>query len=71
MLYSITFWTNDNMAKFWDYVQMLLETIQPGIMLTVAIVLVGLLIGVIVRSFKKTEDDENNDRDYEIRRYNR
>ncbi|QGH32593.1 hypothetical protein GI584_00165 [Gracilibacillus salitolerans] len=69
MFYSITFWTNENMMEFWSNVRMLLETIQPGIMLTVAIVLVGALIGVIVRSFKKTEDDENNDRDYEIRRY--
>ncbi len=57
------------MSEFWGYVKMLLETIQPGIMLTVAIVLAGALVGVVVRSFKKTEDDENNDRDYEIRRY--
>ncbi|WP_208592324.1 hypothetical protein [Gracilibacillus suaedae] len=69
MFYSITFWTNESMSEFWGYVKMLLETIQPGIMLTVAIVLAGALVGVVVRSFKKTEDDENNDRDYEIRRY--
>lgn len=67
---SITFWTDSNMAQFWENNKMLLETIQPGIMLVTAISLLGLLIGVIVRAVKKSDDEDDDDhRDYEVRHY--
>lgn len=47
---------------------MLLTAIQPGIMLTVAVVVAGFLIGMIVRMFRKT-DEEEHEKDFEIKRY--
>ncbi len=69
MLGSINFWTNARMLEFWENVKMLLETIQPGIMLTFAIVVAGLLLGIVVRLFKKTEKQEDTDDEIEIHRY--
>lgn len=65
---DIVFWTNDNMATFWGYVKMLLETIQPGIMITVAIVAAGFLLSIIIKAVRKGEKDKDDD-EIEIRRY--
>ncbi|UOQ47218.1 hypothetical protein MUN88_14195 [Gracilibacillus caseinilyticus] len=70
MLYTITFWTDQNMGEFWGNVKMLLQTIQPGIMLVFALSTAGLLIGLVVRLFHKSaKDGEDHEDDYEIRRY--
>lgn len=72
---SIDFWTPENFNTFWGYVKMLLETIQPGVMLVVAIATAGLLLGIIVRIYKEASKKEverrtdDNGEDYEIRRY--
>lgn len=68
MLAQITFWNDNTMMEFWENIKMLLTAIQPGIMLTVAIVLAGFLIGMVVRMFRKT-DEEEHEKDFEIKRY--
>lgn len=64
----IDFWTNQNMGEFWGFVKMLLETVQPGVMLVVAVAALGLLLGIIVKAFRKSSGD-TEDEDVEIRRY--
>ncbi len=66
---SIDFWTTSNMNEFWGYVRMLLETISPGIMITVAVVAVGLLVGIVVSTWRKAQKDQEQEQDYEVRRY--
>lgn len=68
---DIEFFTPANMAIFWDYVETLLKTISPGVMLVVAVSCVGLLLGIVVRSWvqasKKDKDEEDDE--IEIRHY--
>lgn len=71
----IDFWTDRNFGEFWGFVKMLLQTISPGVMLVVAVVAVGLLLGVIIRTVKDASTDQVEKRysedgeDYEVRRY--
>lgn len=65
---SIDFWSNDNMGTFWGFVRMLLELVQPGVMIFVATLGVGLLISIIVKAVRKADKDEE-DEEIEVRRY--
>ncbi|AIF45723.1 hypothetical protein [Virgibacillus sp. SK37] len=65
---KITFWNDSTMSEFWGYVRMLLEGIQPGVMLVAAVAAAGLLLGIIVKAFRKSDQDED-DQDVEVRHY--
>ncbi|CDQ42111.1 hypothetical protein [Virgibacillus salexigens] len=71
----VDFWTNQNMGEFWGFVKMLLQSIQPGVMIVVAVAAAGLLLGIIIKTVKTANDDEverrsvDDGEDYEIRRY--
>lgn len=64
---GIEFWDENSMLEFWGLVRMLLEGISPGVMITAAISAVGLLLVMVVKSWRKSSDDQ--DEDIEIRRY--
>lgn len=64
---SIDFWTADNTGQFWGFVRMLLETIQPGVMLMAAVSGVAILITIIVKVFRR--GSEEKEEDYEIKHY--
>lgn len=72
---EINFWNSENMLQFWSYVRLLLEGISPGILITVAVVAVGLLLGIVVKAWAKSSDDQlrergrDEDDDIEFRRY--
>jgi len=65
---QIDFWSTESMGQFWSYVQMLLEGVSPGILMTVAVAAVGLLLGIIIRAWTKASK-ENEDDDIEFRHY--
>ncbi|MEF7566327.1 hypothetical protein V4V35_25390 [Bacillus infantis] len=65
---KIDFWKDDTMAQFWSYVRMLLEGISPGIMITVAVAAVGIMVGIVVKAFKSSSEDEEEE-DYEVKHY--
>lgn len=65
---EIDFWSADNMGEFWNYVKMILEGVSPGIMISVAVAAVGLLLGIVVKSWRKASKDEDDD-DIEFRHY--
>lgn len=52
---------------FWNYVKFLLEEVNPFVMISFALMAVGLLIPIIVKAFKKSDDDL--DHDFEYREY--
>lgn len=68
MIMSITFATPGNMNTFWGFVQTLLGFASPWVMIAVAIAAVGLLLLVIVNSFRKAAKDEDED-EIEVRHY--
>lgn len=66
---KIEFYTTENMSLFWSYTKMLLQGISPGIMLVFAVVCVGLLLGIVVRAWKKSARDLENEDEIEYREY--
>lgn len=65
---EINFFTAENMTEFWGYVKMLLSEISPGVMLVTSTAAVGFLLVIIIKAFRKSDEDENND-DIEVRHY--
>ena len=47
----ITFFTDARMSQFWEYVKMLLLTISPGVMITVAIAAAGIFLTIVVKAW--------------------
>lgn len=66
---KIDFWSNSRMSEFWGYVKMLLEGVSPGILLVVALASVGLLLGIVVRAWKQSSKDDDDNDDIEFRHY--
>lgn len=58
-----------NMGEFWGYVGLLLKGIQPGIMLAFAVVAVGLILGIIISTWKRSARDLEKEEDYEYKEY--
>ena len=66
---TIQFYTTENMGLFWDYVKMLLTGIAPGIMLAFAVVCVGLLLGIIIKAWKQSAKEAEEEDEIEFRNY--
>lgn len=67
---KIEFWSPENMLEFWSYVGMLLEGVSPGVLIVVACAAVGLLLGIVVKSWAKaSKEDDSSDDDIEYRNY--
>jgi hypothetical protein len=66
---QIDFYTPERMTEFWGYVQELLETTSPGVMLWFSVVAVGMLLGIIVNAWKQGSKDKDDDDEYDIRHY--
>ncbi|MBM4765449.1 hypothetical protein [Bacillus sp. B15-48] len=67
--YNLEFYTNENMNTFWQFVEMLLKTAAPGVLIWFALIGVGLLLRIIVKSFKDGNKNNDDDDDIEIKRY--
>lgn len=66
---KITFFSAANMSEFWGYVGMLLKGISPGVMLVTGTAAVGFLLVIIIKAFRKSDEDEKEDDDIEVRHY--
>lgn len=69
-----TFFDAKNLKGLWDFVAVLLKYVAPGVMIFVAIFIVGLVINLVVRAFKKGADDDDDDKrkdddEYDMRYY--
>ncbi|MBK5447033.1 hypothetical protein [Peribacillus sp. TH24] len=65
---KITFGGAEDMALFWSYVKMLIMAANPWIMLSIAVIAVGLVLGIIVRAWKESAKEKEDD-DMEYREY--
>lgn len=63
-----TFATNDNMNLFWGYIKSLLSYASPWVMIAFAILTVGILLTVVITSFKKADKATDED-EIEIKNY--
>ena len=66
---QINFFNSANMTLFWSYVKMLLQGISPGIMLVTGTVAVGFLLVIIIKAFRKTDEEKKDDDEIEVRHY--
>lgn len=67
---SITFGGVKDMNLFWGYVKVLLGAVSNWVMLAVAVVAVGLLLGIVVKAWKESSKDvDHSDDDIEYREY--
>ncbi len=67
-----TFFTPSRLNEFWYYVKWLLFYVAPVIMIVAAAGALSMFISMIKKSFantKKIDESDQNDKDYEIRRY--
>lgn len=67
----ITFATPENMNIFWGFIKTLLGFASPWVLIAVAIIAVGMLLVVVVETFRKAEkdDDPSSQDDYEVKHY--
>lgn len=67
-----TFFTRERMDTMWSYVYQLTKYVSPGVMIVVAILLVGLLLSIIFTTIYKAynydKDSDKND-DVDMRYY--
>lgn len=66
---SIDFYSTENLNLFWEYVKGLLQTTAPGVMIWFALVSVGLLLGIIVKAWRQSSKEQEDDDDIEFRHY--
>jgi uncharacterized membrane protein YqjE len=64
---EINFFNAANMALFWEYTRMLLKGASPGVLLVFAVVAVGWLLNIIIKSFRNATKDDDDD--IEIKHY--
>lgn len=59
------FWSAVNMSTFWEFVEGILGTAAPGVMLWFAIIGVGMLLKIVVNAWKESaKKDDSEDYDY-------
>lgn len=53
-----TFFDNSTLTEFWNWVKILLQMASPAVLIAVAILAVGLLIPIIIRTFRKGSKEQ-------------
>jgi hypothetical protein len=65
---KLEFFTDARLNEMWGYIKMFLEMISPGIMISFGIFAVGLLVGIVAKSFKQASKEQDN-QDYDYQEY--
>lgn len=68
-MYEITFWDNNRLDEFWEMVMGLLKFASPGVLIIVAIAMVGLLLSIIIAAVKQASKNSKDDDDFDIKYY--
>ena len=69
-MYEHTFFTQARMKEFWEMVAGLLKLASPGVMISVGIAVVGMVLVLAIKAFRKGSESEYDDnRDYDIKYY--
>lgn len=69
-MYEHTFYTPERLEELFEMFTSLVKLASPGFLIWVAITMAGLLLTFIVHAFRKGADqDDDDDRDYDIKHY--
>lgn len=66
---EINFLNGENLSLMWSYARTLLSGVSPLILISFAIVSVGLLLGIVIKAWKSISKDSEKEDDVEIRHY--
>ncbi|MBG9693052.1 hypothetical protein ABD91_20040 [Lysinibacillus sphaericus] len=68
-----TFFDTKNLNTLWDFVAVLLKYVAPGVMIFVALAIVGMIINMVIKMYRKGTDDDDDrrkkDDEYETKYY--
>lgn len=68
--YEHTFFTSARLNEFWQMVVGLLSFASPAILISIAIMAVGMFVTMAIVAFKKaSKQDDDDDGDYDIKYY--
>ena len=67
--YEHTFFNKARLAEFWDIVAGLLKFASPSVLIFVAVACVGMVLTAAIVAFRKGADDEERDKDFDIKYY--
>lgn len=65
----MTFFTPERMTEFWDLLKIVLKVVVPVIMMSFALSILGLMIDMVMRIFKKDKNNNNDDDDIDVMYY--
>ncbi|WP_117161266.1 hypothetical protein [Paraliobacillus sp. X-1268] len=65
-MFEINFFNAERMATFWNYSKYLLEGVSLPIMIAFAITALGIFLPMIIKAFKKSDEEEQ---DFEYREF--
>lgn len=68
-MYDITFFTPERLREFWEMVAGLLKFASPSVLIAVAIIGVGMLLTIVITTFKKGTKANDEDGDFDIHYY--
>lgn len=68
-MYEITFFNDERMGEFWLMVEGLLKFAAPSVLIFVAISGVGMLLMIVIKSFRRASNSEDDDKDFDIKYY--
>jgi len=68
-VYEIDFWNNARLSEFWDMVTSVLKFASPGVLIMVAVAMVGLLFSIVIGAVKQASNKNKDDDDFDIKYY--
>lgn len=67
---TMNFWSDARWAEFWGYTIVLIKQVAPILLIVAALWGVSMLISMVVDSFRKADEDEEDERykrdDYDV-----
>lgn len=67
--YEHTFFTPARLNEFWQMVVALLKLASPAVLISIAIIGVGMIVTIAIVAFKKAANQDDDDEDYDIKYY--
>ena len=68
-MFDIQFFTTERLNELWLMVFSLVKFAAPGFLIVLAFTFVGLLLKIIVSTFKQASKDDDDDDDFEYKYY--
>ena len=68
--YEIEFFTSERLSELWEIFANLIKFASPGILISISFAAAGLLLTFVIIAFRKgVYDDDEKERDFDIKYY--